>query len=323
MKFSIIVPVYNVEKYLSQCIDSILQQTYNSFEIILIDDGSTDNSSLICDEYAQKDNRIRTVHKENGGQSSARNIGTTLSQGEYLIYIDSDDFIIDREFLLKIVSVVNKQDIIFYKHCKYIDSEKKYLNCTYSYDNVNNIYTYWGKLKELVKRDAFFGMPWNKCIKREVILKSNIIFEEGLTGEDMDWIFYVILCCQSMLVMDETYIAYRQRSNSITSSVGIKNLKDFLYVLKKWYLDIREGEYSLEQKEVVLAALAKYYSNFLIMYTRIVDDKKNIYDKDVKELAELLSYGLSRRPQVIKKIYYLTGFKITVKILEMLDRIKR
>ena len=93
MYFSIIVPVYNVEKYLRECIDSILCQTFTDFELILVDDGSKDESGKICDEYAEKDNRIKVIHKENGGQSTARNCGVKESSGKYIVFLDSDDFI--------------------------------------------------------------------------------------------------------------------------------------------------------------------------------------------------------------------------------------
>ena len=99
MYFSVIVPVYNVEKYLSECIDSILCQTFTDFELILVDDGSKDKSGEICDQYAQKDSRIKVIHKENGGLSDARNFGTAASNGKYIVYLDSDDYISDDNFL--------------------------------------------------------------------------------------------------------------------------------------------------------------------------------------------------------------------------------
>ena len=90
-KISIIVPIYNMEQYLERCVDSILSQTYKDFEVILVNDGSTDNSDIICDDYAKKDQRIKVIHKRNGGLSSARNAGIKLSKGQWLLFIDSDD----------------------------------------------------------------------------------------------------------------------------------------------------------------------------------------------------------------------------------------
>ena len=97
-KISVIVPVYKTEEYLKRCVDSILASTYENLEVILVDDGSPDNSGKICDEYAQKDSRIKVIHKENGGAADSRNVGTSQASGEYVVYIDSDDFIEDKGF---------------------------------------------------------------------------------------------------------------------------------------------------------------------------------------------------------------------------------
>ena len=102
MLFSLILPVYNVELYLKECIVSILKQTYTDYELILVDDGSTDGSGAICDEYAEKEKQIKVIHKANGGSSDARNAGIETAQGEYIIYLDSDDYIISDRFLEKL-----------------------------------------------------------------------------------------------------------------------------------------------------------------------------------------------------------------------------
>ena len=102
IRFSVIIPVFRVENYLRQCVDSVLNQTFNNFEIILVDDGSPDNSPAICDEYVQKDKRVHVIHKINGGLSSARNAGLTVAQGEYVLFLDSDDWWDDLEALAKI-----------------------------------------------------------------------------------------------------------------------------------------------------------------------------------------------------------------------------
>lgn len=116
---SVIVPVYNVEKYLSKCIDSILAQTYKNLEIILVDDGSPDNCPKICDEYAKKDNRIKVIHKENGGLSAARNVALDIAKGEYIGFVDSDDFIAEDmyEVLYNLAEKYNAEisSVSFYK----------------------------------------------------------------------------------------------------------------------------------------------------------------------------------------------------------------
>ena len=114
---SIIIPVYNVEKYLAECIESVLKQTYQNIEILLIDDGSPDNSGKICDEYEEKDSRVRVIHKENGGVSSARNVGLEQANGEYITFIDSDDFVSESYIEELYIALENgNSDLAF---CKY------------------------------------------------------------------------------------------------------------------------------------------------------------------------------------------------------------
>ena len=323
MFFSIVIPVYNVERYLSECVDSLLEQSFDDFEIILVDDGATDTSPALCDEYADRDNRVKVIHKTNGGQSSARNVGTEEARGEYIIYIDSDDFIMDRDFLKKITEAMDGEDVVFYKHKKFDDTTKAFSECTYSFAGVDGTAPYLDRLRTMIQADAFFGMPWNKCIRRSMIADKKIRFEEGLTGEDMDWIFYVVLNAKSMVTIDEPFVAYRQRSNSVTSSLKIKNLHDYIMILEKWYAMAQESIYSAQEKEIVLAALAKYYSNLLIMYTRVKDRSKHEYDRRIKRLSKILTYGLSRRPQLISKFYRAMGFAVTVSALSLLDKMKK
>lgn len=321
MLFSIIIPCYNVEKYLAECVDSILAQTVDTFEVILVNDGSKDATGAICDDYAAKDPRIRVIHKENGGQSSARNMGTDVATGDYIIYIDSDDFIMDRDFLKKMQEAAGESDIIFYKHEKFDDETKQFSSCAYSFANLGEG-TYYDTLKAMIAADAFYGMPWNKCIRASVIQDNHIRFDERLTGEDMDWIYYVVLNSRSLVTVDEPFIAYRQRANSVTSSLKIKSLNDFVFILEKWYEKAQSSDTSAQQKQIMCASLAKYYSNLLIAYTRITDKGKRAYDQRLKKLSVLLGYGLSRRPRLVAKIYKIAGFRMTVTALQVLDRIK-
>ena len=177
---SIIIPVYNVEQYINQCIESILIQTYHDYEIILIDDGSTDSSGEICDTYAQKDSRVKVVHKINGGVSSARNIGLQMIKGKYLTFIDPDDFInIDTyEENMNIMINNSEIDILQYPFCKlhstkYVETPTN--NCQYI------------KGTEAIFSNWWSGSPihysiWNKIFKKEIF--NHITFLEGHVSED-------------------------------------------------------------------------------------------------------------------------------------------
>lgn len=323
MDFSIVIPVYNVESYLKECIESILSQTYKNYEIILVDDGSTDNSPKICDDYEEKYQNILVIHNKNRGASSARNTGTKKAVGKYIIYMDSDDFILDKEFLRKLAKKIeNETDIIFYKYQKYFNKIKKLEECKFSYSLAIKENSYANKIAALVKENAFFGMAWIRATRKEIILKNKIEFEEGLVGEDMDWNYHVILNSSSIDFIDEPMIAYRQREGSVTSNYKLKNLLDFVYILEKWSEYIKKEVKDENLKKAFYGSLAKYYSNLLIVYSRILDLEKKDCINRIKRLSWLLDYGMSCRPQVVSKIYKIIGFNFTIKVLKIIDRIR-
>lgn len=323
MLFSIILPVYNVESYLQECVDSILKQTFVDYEIILVNDGSTDRSPELCDRLAEKHGCIRVIHKKNGGLSDARNYGTRAALGEYIVYIDSDDFLIKDNFLEKLAQKAeNKSDLIFYKYQKYFDATQKFEDCRYTYCSAIKGESYSDKISALVKADAFYGMAWIKAIRKEIIDKNGIEFEVGLLGEDMEWNYHIIFHSMSISFIDEAFIAYRQREGSITSSHKLKNLTDFIYILEKWSKIITDDVKDEALKIALYGSLAKYYSNLLVVYSRLADSSKKEYRTRIKQLGWLLKYSMSHRPQMISKIFRIVGFNLTIVALKITDRIK-
>ena len=324
MFFSVILPIYNVEKYLRECVDSILSQSYTDYEIILVDDGSKDSSGKICDEYAEKDERVKVIHKQNGGLSDARNVGTEFASGQYIIYVDSDDYITSVDFLKDVKDRIDtcNSDVVLYKFSKLYDESGKIDECNFSLDFAADISDSDDFLYEIVKRDAYYGMAWIKAFRREIAERNGIVFEKGLLGEDMDWYFHLVLCASTYSVIDKSYIAYRQRSGSITSTHKLKNLTDFICILEKWSDKIKTAEISDKKRAALMGALAKYYSNLLITYTRLKDNNKKQYKARVKALSYLLDFSLSARPQKIRRVYKIVGFGGVVLMLKVYDRIK-
>ena len=323
MKFSIIVPIYNVEQYLRKCVVSLLSQTFIDYEMILVDDGSKDGSPDICDELQKRDGRIRVIHQPNAGLSMARNNGLAIAQGEYIVFIDSDDFILSNDFLQKIADKTKDgADVVFYKHSRFMDESQVLYNCNYSYNAALGETTLAGKIRKMVEADAFYGSAWIKTIKRSMMVDNGILFEKGLLGEDMEWNYHLMMHIKSLELIDESFLAYRQREGSISQTLKLKNLTDFIYVMEKWSGPID----NLEDKELRLAllgSLAKYYSNLMVVYMRVEDKKKLVYKKNIKNLSWLLSYGMSRRPRVMSRVYKIIGFDLTILFLRFLDRVKR
>lgn len=215
---SIIVPVYNVESYLTQCIESLINQTYKNLEIILIDDGSTDKSGEICDLYKEVDNRIRVIHKKNSGVSSARNIGLDIAKGDYIGFVDSDDFI-DLMMYEKLYLQIEVNDADMIK-CNFIEVKKnKIQNDIVSTGDVT-IYTREEALynficKEYSHNKPFKTVVWNALYKKELL--ENIRFPEGLLYEDGYISPKLFLKSKKLLYLDECLYYYRINDNGIMS----------------------------------------------------------------------------------------------------------
>ncbi len=177
---SVIIPIYNVEKYLEKCIESIINQTYKNLEIILVDDGSKDKSDEICDEYAKKDNRIKVIHKENSGVSSARNVGIENSKGEYISFVDSDDWL-EKDFIEKLHNIIkeNNSDLAQSGYYRVVGENKEKINSTENIENIDKNEF----LIRVLSPQTGFGLCHMKLIKKKII--GDIRFNENLkAGED-------------------------------------------------------------------------------------------------------------------------------------------
>ena len=218
-KISVIIPVYNAESTLRRCVDSVLAQTFTDFECLLINDGSKDKSGAICDEYAARDSRIRAFHKENGGPSAARNFGLNQAIGQYVIFQDADDYLIDNEAYLKLITyaVQNNLDILRFDY-SIVDKDGN-LNMRKSLDKKAHLYGIVFSPAVLV-HEAFCGEWFTVlCIIKRTII-GNIRFNLHLTFlEDMD--FYARLLASANLrcgYMPEIFYAYCQTDNSLSKS---------------------------------------------------------------------------------------------------------
>ncbi|MBR4031424.1 MAG: glycosyltransferase [Clostridia bacterium] len=319
MYFSVVVPVYNVEKYLRECVDSILSQTFEDFELILVDDGSKDTSGDICDEYAVKDKRVKVIHKENGGQSTARNVGIDAACGEFAVFLDSDDLICDNNFFSDVKSAVEENtDIVVFRYCKYYE-DKRVDGCGIDLSGVASTNKV-DFLRELVKRDAFFCSCWSKCTRMRILKDNGIRFDEKLSCEDMDWYYNVVLKASAFKVIDKPFVYYRQRSNSVTSSFKKKSITDYIYTVETWNEKLNAIEDS-EEKSVMLSSLAKLYCNLLIAYSRHTKELKDC-KKKIFSFKHLLSYNLNPRVKKISMFAKAFGLGITCTVLNVLGKMR-
>ncbi len=242
---SVIVPVYNVEKYLPRCIESILNQTFTDFELLLVDDGSPDCCGKICDEYATKDNRIRVFHKTNEGVSSARNVGLNKAKGKWISFIDSDDWV-DENLLDSLFNsaVNNPSDLVISGYIRVSSKCKKIMMYEKKTLKTNQISL--DLIESELNKSVKFRMPWGRLFKKDIITSNGIIFNENLSlGEDFLFNLQYIMHISSVSIINETSYFYRETVCSLT---------------KKFYpIEIRI--YSCNVFKDILEKLALKYSN--------------------------------------------------------------
>lgn len=298
---SIIVPVYNVEKYLDQCIESILNQSYQKLEIILVDDGSTDNSGLICDKYKKRDKRIQVIHKKNGGQSSARNYGLNIAKGCYIGFVDSDDWIEQ-----------NMYEILHENICLY---DADIATCSYILEYKENsisvatfkkpIVKLFEKkdekmlLKSFLNHKLYCSGPCDKLYRKNIF--NNIRFPENQFYEDNYIVLEVMLKAKRIVVGDGKYYHYRQNINSTTKSYSEKKYQDAIKaemhnieIVKQFYPDLVKCAY---------APLYLRYFQFLDLL---------IFDPDSS--SEAIQSIRSNIQNNIKNIMFLENINIKEKI---------
>lgn len=276
MLFSIIVPVYNVEKYLHQCVESVLKQSFKDWELILVNDGSLDNSGAICDQYAKKDCRIRVIHKQNGGSSSARNRGFRNARGKFIYFLDSDDYFSTEAALDAAYRciVANKTDVVLVSHSKFYESKAKKIKADIAkYQNISE-YSGYDVVDFLIENERFEISPWSKIVRRDFLIEHNIYFDENVrVGEDFEWTFQLYNAGPKVSGTGIDFMTYRVRDNSLCSERNPIGWKSRYNLIDKW----GKSNFAIEHPNVLTYLAYQYYL--------MLGDIHNIKDKNMRESA--------------------------------------
>ena len=216
---SVIVPVYNVDRYLNKCIDSIINQTYKNLEIILVDDGSTDQSGKICDFYANKDKRIRVIHQKNKGGGAARNIALDQAKGDFITFVDSDDYIASEMYEYLHNQFDDDIDIVECNFCNVFD-DKKELCVNYTLDK-KSLYSSLEAMREHILDNNFKQSIVNKMYRKEIV--GDVRLPVGKKIDDEYFMFRVLGNSNKLIHSNQVLYAYRQQSSSVMHSMGAVN----------------------------------------------------------------------------------------------------
>ena len=303
---SIIVPIYNVDKYLSRCIDSILNQTFKKFELILVNDGSTDNSGVVCEEYANKDNRIKVIHKSNGGVSSARNSGLHAAKGEYIGFVDPDDYI-DESMYGKLygLCIENDSDIAICKFSREINGKIQASDETGKVLKFNNIEA----MNELFKGNLYRFSLCNKLFNKKCF--NNISFPEGRIHEDLSTTYRLFANSKNSTYINYCGYIYVKRENSIlTSKFNEKRLQAFI----GWdeIIEFMDKNYKKLMNQIIATFTYWCMDNISYILKQVDDvDKKKKYLNTIREYTTKY-YSYIKENSILSRRY-----KLKIRILNL------
>ena len=321
MTFSIIIPIYNASPYIIRSVNSVLSQNYDDFELILINDGSSDDSEKIClslqNQYPAK---IKYYYKENGGAASARNFGVNHAIGDFLLFLDSDDYWIGQsglENVEKEILLSNNIDLLL------LGAETENSNNGSVRVRVNfselEIDTFRSSDKltnlcYLIATNKFPSSAWSVVINRRFMLESNISFKEGIVAEDIDWIIECFYNnCKISAVSGVLYHYHEQRSGSVTNTAGEKTVESLYWIAAKWYERLLDD--NTVKSNFLLKFLSFHYSTIFLALGKLRMEKRKQYLARIEEFNGLLNFSIGKKSKIVNAIIRLFGITYGSKIL--------
>ena len=305
---SIIVPIYKVEKYLDRCINSILNQTFKDFELILVDDGSPDRCGDICEEYAKKDKRIKVIHKENGGLSDARNAGLDIATGKFIGFIDSDDFIHKDMYMVLYDAIIKSKSDISQCKFKYFSKEDE-LNKNIINDGKYEIYNNINAIEEIIDNKNLNTNVWNKLYKRELF--NDIRFPKGKIHEDEFVTYKVFYRAKTVSYVNKELYYYFSNDTGIMKNLNINSKFDWIEAIEE------RNEFLLSIKEKSLFNKSNSYLFFNLIKIRY-NIKKSEELKNKSQMYNLVNekikYSLN---EISDKSSYSKLNKIVISLMKL------
>ena len=316
---SFIIPIYNTEDYLESCVDGIISQNTENIEIILVDDGSSDNSPVICDNYSEKYDFVKVIHKPNSGAADSRNVGIRKAVGKYILFVDSDDCLYDGS-VSRIINTIRQKDadIIF------LDSEKVFSNGSvlptgfdYNEEALNsgnrNV-----ALNSLLFMNKYPMAPWDKVFKTSLIRDNEIYFVTGFIPEDIDFVRRAIFNAQSFAYCKGKHYGYRQaREGAVTTKPSVKKVNGLTTIVETW-TELANGtdENYTEFKSGLLNSAAYVYQILLRNYALLPkEDRKQFYSRIAKH-KNLLSCRKGKLSKCVNIFSSVFGINATSGLLK-------
>lgn len=316
---SIVIPVYNSDKYIEKCIKSITSQTFNNYEVIIIDDGSTDNSLSVIKKNIN--NKFKIISQKNSGAGMARNVGINMATGKYITFMDSDDFFLDKYCLEKISRVLLKEDcdVAVYKMVRYYEKKNKFLfenDITTNDMQFKNVYDY---LYFTIENSRLSVSQCDKIVKLDIIKKYKIFFEKMSMLEDIDWSLKLYEKIKTIKIINEPVYVYRQNINgSVSSFYNEKKIEDCISFISRWCKKCKSENF--KYKSLYLNYISYQYTIMMAALSKKNCSKE--YLNKLKENKWLLKYDLNFKVKKVNSLYKLLGYTLTIIVLRIYIHLK-
>lgn len=329
MLFSVIVPVHNIEKYLDECIKSVLCQDCYDYELILVDDGSTDNSGKICDYYVSNNPQIHCIHKCNEGLSVARNCGIDMAQGKYILFLDGDDYWALNTMLSELSRYINANspDIIAFEGKTFWDNgSKKIINSErinkLSLSGMSSFNTF---IKACLSCNALWGWyAWLYVIRKNIFDDINLRFPRQRTYEDAYLTWRILMKAKKIGTISKTYYMYRQgRDGAITNVKTYKPIRDYIWAIENNLHDIKYIDIEESVKKLLMGRFSNSYFTCCVIVGMLSGEEKRKGIKELEEKEYLMDYVILPRYQYLAKMTKAVGIKAIVEILSQRYRWKK
>lgn len=322
--FSLIVPVYNVERYLPQCIESVLAQDFTDFELILVNDGSPDGSLAVCQKYAAADARVKVIDKPNGGASTARNSGISAATGNYLLFVDSDDYIESRNLLREVYKAIqrNHADIVLYngKNYNMLNGKTSIQRGNYDLAQIKPD-DYLSTVKYLVEHGQFPGSAWIFAIKADVVKANRLTFRTGIIAEDIDWCAKVFKAASSIDAVNAVYYAYRKnQSASVSNTAGLKGVNSILSIIEEWQPKLESANDKLSN--LLLHNLGYYFFTSFVAYSKLDKAARATVRERLKKSFPVTKYVRHTKLKVLRLMCQILGIETAARLSAAIYRRK-
>lgn len=324
LKLSVIIPVYNVEQYLESCVQSVITQTYQDLQVILVDDGSIDLSGALCDQLAKQDTRIQVIHKLNGGLSDARNAGLKVATGDYVAFLDSDDIYLLHDGIEQMMHLVaeDKPDLLLFQ-CVDVYPVRQSVRRAYDSDYLAN-HTGTEVFHQLVRTQSFNMSACFQLIRRELLEKHQLYFEKGLLSEDVDWSLRLWRHVEYVRAINLPMYGYQHREGSITTTYTIRYLRSYEHIFAKFvalYQHKENGD-GLYWK-TVMGYLAQMYTNCLYNYGQLTRSERKECYSVLRDYAILLDHSISIKSDRVVVVKKCLGLRLSICLFTLYGKIRR